>query len=834
MEGWLIGFDTEQITSSKEVGSKAQNLIRLYQAGFCVPYGIVLTTNFFEDWRQQIYESEIWQSLREEPTQDACDQLIQEILMFSFSEQQTAVLQRALEKMEEADLFAVRSSSPEEDLYQTSFAGMYNSFLNVSTEEIEDSVRKVFASLFEYRLISYKRKKGLDLQAASIAVILQEQVHSKISGVGFSINPRNNCYDEIMIEAAAGLGERLVSGEITPDTYVVDLNSRTVDKVVINDVKSPVLTSQQIQELVRLIKDCDEHFQYPVDIEWTIDKQGLYVLQVRPITTYIPLFPEMMTEPGERKKLYVDAIVVAQGFSEPLSVLGLDLWARVMDMVGAGFMPQGEDGYFLNLHGRQYFHVSNMLKGMGSRLGLLTVSNHARSLKEERKVLIQTYKTKKTTSAMWQARRGMVRTAGTTIPVMLRGMINPSKQEAFYNHVLEIFFKQTNQLSAKDFDQAVEEGLSKLEPVMKYSTTYSMGALALSRLKRMFRGDDYQDDFASLQMMVPSNPTVLMGKAQYELACLQEIQETASVEEFIASYQGRRYSDQCMKQWEAYLNRFGYRGFKEIDLETPRVKNQPEDLFLQLKEIRLEDNQLLRAEEKKQKAIKRLRDEAAQRGKQRKFDKQLEMYERLFGFREAPKDAVAFLMGSLHDSAIRLGQDWVKEGRLNAPEEIFDLHYDQIIEAMRDKDCDLEVLRKSNLAPYQSVAHVKRWPTNIDSRGKIRYPEIIRHKDQWIGEAISAGLVKGRAKVLRTPYEKTIEPGEILVTIATEPAWTPIFINAAGVVMEIGGVLQHGAIIAREYGIPCVSGIVNATEMIHDGDWIEIDGNNGTVRKLEA
>lgn len=142
----------------------------------------------------------------------------------------------------------------------------------------------------------------------------------------------------------------------------------------------------------------------------------------------------------------------------------------------------------------------------------------------------------------------------------------------------------------------------------------------------------------------------------------------------------------------------------------------------------------------------------------------------------------------------------------------------------------------ASLAPYQKVSHVKNWPLLIDSRGKIirgtRQDGAASEDGTLLGDPISPGMATGRAKVLMSPYEKLLESGEILVACFTEPSWTPLFINAAGVVMEVGGPMQHGAIIAREYGIPCVSGMVNATKLISDGDLLEVDGSSGTVRIL--
>jgi pyruvate,water dikinase len=182
---------------------------------------------------------------------------------------------------------------------------------------------------------------------------------------------------------------------------------------------------------------------------------------------------------------------------------------------------------------------------------------------------------------------------------------------------------------------------------------------------------------------------------------------------------------------------------------------------------------------------------------------------------------------------LEVGEEFVKMGRLENSYQIFDLHLDEIALARKDSSVDIMKLRNANLEPYKVSAHVKDWPLVMDSRGKTFKPKIQAKDGELSGDPIASGKVTGRAKVLHSPYEKPLNPGEILVTKATEPSWTPVFINAAGVVMEIGGPLQHGAIIAREYGIPCVSALMGAMEIIKDGDLLEVDGTNGIVKIIK-
>jgi phosphoenolpyruvate synthase/pyruvate phosphate dikinase len=202
------------------------------------------------------------------------------------------------------------------------------------------------------------------------------------------------------------------------------------------------------------------------------------------------------------------------------------------------------------------------------------------------------------------------------------------------------------------------------------------------------------------------------------------------------------------------------------------------------------------------------------------------------GYREHPKYILVVGIDILRKRALKLGKEFVEEGRLEKKEQIFDLTMAQVTKAEKDRKLKLMPLVEKNTAPYKTVAHIKDWPRIIDSRGKIfrAKREEKEGKEGMVGDAISPGIIKGRAKVLHSPYEKPLLKGEIMVAKMSEPSWTPIFINAAGVVLEVGGPLQHGAIIAREYGIPCVSGVYGATKQIKDGDLLEVDGSDGHVR----
>lgn len=365
---------------------------------------------------------------------------------------------------------------------------------------------------------------------------------------------------------------------------------------------------------------------------------------------------------------------------------------------------------------------------------------------------------------------------------------------------------------------------------------YLAGLLAERRLERAMKDTPGPLLTSYAMTHVASNPTSAMGYMMYTLASSTEFQQTAHAQEFARRITQRDYSELFLATFDDYAYRYGERGFKEIDVASERLMDQLELFYAQLSHINIEDNQLLQLKARKDDAVRAMRKIATQRSrrKRRRVDRALRTIELTYGHIETPKYLVAVLSGCLHKLALEVGDQLVAQGRLTHRTQIFDLHLEQISRAQKHPALELSALIKTNLRPLDAIKEIERFPHLIDSRGKILRKRVDAKDGELAGMPISRGIYRGRANVLRTPYEKPLKPGEILVTVATEPSWTPVFANASAVVLEVGGSLQHGAIIAREYGLPCVSGLHGVTQIIKDGDLIEVDGTHGIVRIIQT
>jgi pyruvate,water dikinase len=347
---WVYSFNTTEQPQLDQVGGKALSLIEMTQQNLPVPPGFVLTVHFFDAWVSKLQAAPEWQPILDgdpsalAPATKALQALCHTL---EFSPQQQAELDKvfaAFQQENNITLCAVRSSSPEEDLEGASFAGGYETSLGVTAVNLHDAIRHSFASSFDERVFVYKKEHGFPLDQSRIAVIVQQQIDTDMAGVAFSLNPLNNCYDEAVINANYGLGESVVAGEVEPDLFMVDKIERRIietqvgkkeisislnadggtTQIMRNIDSQPCITSAQVLTLTDLLTQIEAHQNKPVDIEWAIADGKIYLLQARPITTYLPLPDEMITPPGSPKYLYADSTLIEQGLEKPLSVLGID------------------------------------------------------------------------------------------------------------------------------------------------------------------------------------------------------------------------------------------------------------------------------------------------------------------------------------------------------------------------------------------------------------------------------------------------------------------------------------------------------------------------------
>jgi pyruvate,water dikinase len=867
----IFPFASPNLLAPDQAGGKALALMQMTAAGMPVPPGLVLTVKFFAPWLEVLEQSPAWAALNTGSEIGEAARTLQILCQtLQLTDSQKGELDQALSAFRAqhgGDLFAVRSSSPEEDLDGASFAGGYETTLGVRLEDIETAIRHSFASSFDERVFVYKREHGFRLAQPRIAVIIQQQVDAEAAGVAFSLNPLNNCYDEAVINANHGLGESVVAGEVEPDLFVVDrlrgeiIETRLGAKQAVTRLKAgggtiqairqnqaeTAITPAQALELTRLLEKVEAYYQKPVDIEWALADGTFFLLQARPITTYLPLPPEMVTAPGQPKRLYANSTLIEQGVQEPLSVLGTDFLGHVLNKVG-GPVAEGAiglDGVTFTAGGGYYMNISHALM-MGMKNAALAPGSTGDPRVTE---ILDSLDMKQYT--------------GGQLPAKLKALRGQMlfKLLPMATGVLEAYFRPAQVL--KKYQAALPEENRRLETFAGGSRSLLDQAIALTNLLTFFYGDygipmilagqiaqqrlrglfkaetaQVQDALINLGIALPGNKTTEMGEALYALAAAPEFKRFDTAAEFLSALEQGSVAPDFVHRWEDFLAEFGFRCPGEIDPAAPRPYETPVRLFEQLKAMPVDDSGSFfdTARAKREAAYRALYELAFKKGKNkaRAFERHYHRWLTFGGYRETPKHYVIKVIDLFRRQALSIAQTFVTAGRLDTPGQIFDLTIADIDRAAADPALDLRALAAEHSVLIHKIRRSKLVARIIDSRGKIYSPpRKAAVEGEFSGVPISPGVVQGRVKVLRFAGEKPLLPGEILVARATDPGWTPLFINAKGIILEIGGALQHGAVVAREYGIPCVSGLDDATHWLKDGQWVEVDGSNGVVRLLE-
>jgi len=871
-------FSTNTLPELNHVGGKALALIQMTKAGMPVPPGFVLTVKFFKPWMDILQQSPEWVVMNNvdaenigqtaKAFQDLCVKLY-------FTEHQIHDLEDTLQLFQEKNnvhLYAVRSSSPEEDLEGASFAGGYETTLGVTVENIKSAILHSFTSSFDERVFLYKKEHGFRLDLPRIAVIIQQQLDAESAGVAFSLNPLNNCYDELVINANHGLGESVVAGDTDPDVFVVDKLSQEIIETRIGCKQTTVtlnqqggttksiranhqvacITPAQVLGLTGLLEQVEAFFKKPVDIEWAISGGKVFLLQVRPITTYLPLPEEMVTAPGQPKRLYSNSTLIEQGLQEPLSVLGTDFLGYVLNEV-AGQIGRGQiglDGLAFTSGGGYYMNIS-----YAQKLGMRGASLAPGSIGDPRVTAIldnidmAQYLGVKLPEKLKAMRGKMMFSMLPMAKSILGAYLKPEQLLQRYHAALPQEIKRFEKFSGDG--RSLQTQAIELTGLLSffyddYGIPMILAAqFAQKRIQNLFKQESsqVQDHLINLGISLPGNKTTEMGELLYTLADSVEISRCDSAADFLTALEQGTLSPDFVGRWEHFIAEFGMRCPGEVDPATPRPKEQPALVFEQLKNMSLtiQDRKTSQTffEEacaKREAAYQALYEIALQRGKRkaRALEKYYKTWMTFGGYRETPKHYVIKVIDIFRREARAIAQSLVAQGRLDTAEQIFDLTIIDIDQARTDPTLDLRALAQERTVIINKIRKSHLVARVIDSRGKIYFPPRQAATDgELTGVPISPGKVQGRVKVFRHATDKQLLPGEILVARATDPGWTPLFINAKGIILEIGSALQHGAVVAREYGIPCVSGLDDATSKLKDGQLVEVDGSNGIVRILE-
>lgn len=801
-ESSLLSLDMPAARTPARVGTKAAHLARLRQAGLPVPAGFVIA-----------------------PSLDVTDQDTYAAIAARFYE---------LQRSNGIAAVAVRSSASAEDLSDASFAGQQETILNVrDTDALFEAIAQVRASLHSTATAAYRERVGI--ADATMFVLVQRQIDAVASGVAFGQDPITG-EPATVIEAVAGLGDALMAGNVTPHVWRIESDGRIVgwsnDRMV--DLTIPDSVVRRVAELV---EHAESAFGSPQDVEWVWDGEQVWVLQARPISmrrdddfftsyhrddTWLwtgTFLNERFTQPVSPLGWSIIAGPLEElALRTPLRLLGADTidgpllklwrghpysrvaaWQRIYKLFPDGVLPEDATNYF------PAGDVSLRSAPREPRWGAHLIWNGIRALLTERRGASPFHN-----PSAW-------RTFEVKLDAWLERL---TAEEGTLSHLPEEVALTTSRRLLREAQVLTDELLS----LHRWSLLYA--DLSYSLLRRLCRARHGSTESAHRAAELTANvqsKTAQLNDALDRLAqmvrrrpTLAQTLETASTIEDVEA--ALPSDDEFATTLSDFMARYGHRFFS-LDLGDPPYEAAPETVFT-LVQTRANDT-----------------DRAATQHAGtahpliRPFVQRARDYIRL---REDQRFAWQRILAFQRRVALHLGTRWAETDLLSEPDHVFGLTWQELTDA--------DMTRTLGDVAAKRYARWRRLREHFALAPGWHYPDFLRGNhplmvepttDTLRGRPVSPGIARGPARIITSPEEfDRVQKGDILVTLAPDPGWTPIFGTIAGLVSERGGQLSHAAVVAREYELPAVAGISGAVTNLDDGMEVLVDGTEGIVRKL--
>jgi rifampicin phosphotransferase len=863
MGSYVLDFQEIDQTQVAVVGGKGALLGELSRIeGVRVPAGFCVTTDAFERILAEapsIDDRLDWLSRLDPDDRDAIRRLSAEIRGalegIAIPEDPAAAITRSVARLGEQAAYAVRSSATAEDLPTASFAGQQDTYLNVlGPAAILQNVSRCWASLFTERAVTYRLRNGFDHRKVRMAVVVQQMVFAQAAGILFTADPVTSNRKIATVEASFGLGEALVAGLVNADVYKVR-DGEVVAKAVATKrlaihaspaggtqekaieperQEQPALTDAQVVRLVQLGRRIEAHFGRPQDIEWCLVDDGFQIVQSRSITTLFPI----PAASDHANHVYV-SVGHQQMMTDPMKPLGLSFWQLTTPR------PMSEAG------GRLFVDVAQRLASPTTGAATLEALGRSDPLIGD---ALQTILERADFIPILADEGPGGTSAGgpqppiETDPVIVAELIERSQASiATLKH--DIRTKSGSALL--DFILADIQELKRIlfDPRSFQVFMAAMEATWwLNEQLQAWLGEKNAAD--TLTQSVPHNVTAEMGLALLDVAdvirahpdvvaFLQHVEDEGFLDELPTLAGGREARDAI----RAYLDKYGMRCVGEIDITRPRWSERPTTLVPMILgniknfepgagKRRFEQGRR-EAWKKEQELLERLRALPDGEPKAEEAKRMIDRVRTFIGYREYPKYGMVSRYFVYKQALLEEAERLVQAHVLREKEDIFYLRFEELDDVVRTHQVDEQLIRrrKDAFSSYQALTP----PRVLTSDGEViagTYGRDDVPAGALVGLPVSAGTIEGRARVILDIARADLEAGDILVTAYTDPSWTPLFVAIKGLVTEVGGLMTHGAVIAREYGLPAVVGVEQATQLIRDGQRIRVHGTDGYVEIL--
>jgi phosphoenolpyruvate synthase/pyruvate phosphate dikinase len=870
MSSFVFGFQDIDKTRLKVVGGKGANLVELTKIeGILVPDGFCISTEAFKriiGQRSSVNKLIDQLSLLRVDDLDKIIELSLEIRRViektSIPQDITKEITLQFSRFDKKNAFAVRSSATAEDLPTASFAGQQDTYLNIiGKKAILKHISKCWASLFTTRAVVYRLQNGFDQRNVQLSVVIQQMVLPQAAGIMFTADPVTSNRNVLSIDASFGLGEAIVSGIVNPDTYKVNKGKVTdkkisAKKLAIYALKAggttkqeidpetqnkQALTDEQILQLEGMGRKIEKHFGCPQDVEWCLADDAFYIVQSRPITTLYPI-PERN---DDENHVYV-SVGHQQMMTDPMRPLGSSFFQLT------AFRPMYKAG------GRLFVDVTHQLASPESRETLLNVmGQHDPLMKDALSTILQRgdfikalpndkqkQSSGNTNKNLFSANPLPIKNDPTIVSDLikssqlsidtLRQHIQTRSGSGLLAFILEDIQKLKKNLSDPQNMDVIMAGIN--------ASTW------INEKMKEWLGEKNLSDM--LSQSAPNNITSEMGLDLLDVADVIrpypkviEYLRQAKDENFLKAlvkFDGGRETKEAFYE---FLSKYGMRCAGEIDITKTRWSEKPTTLIpMILSNIknfepgasdRKFEQGRREALDKEQELLDRLEQLPDGEQKAKETKRMIDQIRNFIGYREYPKYSIVNHYFIYKQALLKEAEQLVLAHLILEKEDIYYLSFEELVEVIRTNKLDYQIIskRKDEHKLYEKLTP----PRVIRSDGEVIRGEYNRENlpaEAMAGLAVSSGVITGRARVILNMEKADLADGDILVTTFTDPSWTPLFVSIKGLVTEVGGLMTHGAVIAREYGIPAVVGVENATKLIKDGQRIRVHGTDGYVEIL--
>jgi phosphoenolpyruvate synthase/pyruvate phosphate dikinase len=871
MSSYILGFQEIDKTKLAIVGGKGANLGELSRIeGIRVPDGFCISTEAFKRVIQEtpsIQELLDQLSLLKVEDRDKIGELSAKIRRtieeITIPQDITEELTVYLTKLDEKDAWAIRSSATAEDLPAASFAGQQDTYLNIiGKDAILKHISKCWASLYTDRAVIYRLQNGFDHRKVFLSVVVQKMIFPGVAGIMFTADPVTSNRKVLSIDASFGLGETLVSGIVNADNYKVNQGKIVDKKISIKKLaiyalkdggtkeqeieperqNRQALTDEQILQLDHIGRKIEEHFGCPQDIEWCLVDDTFYIVQSRPITTLYPI-----------------PVANDQEHHVYISVGHQQMMTDAMKPLGLSFFLLTTRALMRTAGGRLFVDVAPMLASPAGRETMVNVLGKSDPIIKdalttilEREDFIKSLPDDKKESSSVKNDKSVpppdYQTLNDYDPTIVSDLIR-SNQKA-----IEALKQNIQTKSGSDLFDFILEDIQQLKKASTDSQSFGVimtGMNAASWINEKMNewlGEKNAAD--TIAQSAPNNITSEMGLALLDVAdvirsypevivYLRQVKDDGFFDELV-KFNGGKESREAIYD---FLGKYGMRCSGEIDITKTRWSEKPITLVpLILNNIKnFEPNASHRkfeqgrqeAVKKEQELLDRLRQLPEGEEKAKETKRMIDLVRNFAGYREYPKYGIVSRYFVYKLALLKEAERLLQAGAIQEKEDIYYLSFEELRETVCTNKIDQKLIsqRKGEYKLYEKLTP----PRVMTSDGEIitgKYNRENLPANAIVGLAVSSGVIEGRARVILNMEDAEIEEGDILVTAFTDPSWTALFVSIKGLVTEVGGLMTHGAVIAREYGLPAVVGVEHATRLIKDGQRIRVNGTDGYAEIL--